>query len=160
MAGPRARFDIDATEVIQFARLAEESKEMLAGAWAEQGGEMLEKTIKEEAQARFGIETAESRMQYPDPSRPTGRYVQSVDTRKVGAMEAVTGPDVPYGMWVEHGSNAPPGTIPSTHVGSAFIGHRPVSRAIRKNERKLDSLLSTLFGKNVTSWVDLAGGVV
>lgn len=157
---PEVRFDVDVDDVVKFTRLAEKSKDRLAQAWIEAGGKKLEKAMKAEAQKRFGIETTESRMQYPDPSRPTGNWAQSIRTRREGAMEGLTGPDTAYDYWVELGSQAPPAKIPSTHTASEFIGHRPVQRAVKRTRGELERLLESLYGDGLQSWASLSKGVL
>lgn len=129
--GAETGIDVDLSEFRRFVDIAPREIGAAAERFFERGTQTMRKEMVQQATARFGQETAESRMQTVDPSRPKGRWVSSL-RRDINRDRGRVGPTVPYAFWVEWGSEAPQGTIPESHTSAEFIGHRPITRGARE----------------------------
>lgn len=132
--------DVDLKQWREFARRHPQEVARAVRGYFEKGAVLVRAHIVDEAVSRFGVETAQSAMQNPDPSRPTGRWAGSVAAEFVGDREARIGPNVPYAWWPERGSRAPKG-VPKTHRSSKFRGHEAVRRGAEASTPGLQRLL-------------------
>lgn len=137
--------EIDASDFAKFVASAKKNARAGIRSYHTKGGQLLVRAQKQQAAQRFGTETTESRMktvaaERPKESRPQGHYAATIRALLVGDEKHV-GPDAPYDVWIEDGSDAPEG-IPAKLANASFRGHKPVRRSVEESRPKLRQLFT------------------